>query len=177
MQSFEMHLNGRQPTPEFEQLQQEVAQVSERTSSGESSIEHRRSPNDLQINRIAVNPIVAISAAPWTSITNDDDLVSNLISLWLTWDHIWYCWVDSDMLIPALQSGDRQSTVCSPFLVNCILAWACPYSDYQEARTEHGKVSSFKVAEYHPRHVSYALSYLTDQIADTVLMRIFRRLL
>lgn len=138
MQEIKMRLMDRQPSPEFEQLQLDL--------SDKSSVLNDHPRDLLQISRIADNPIVAISASPWTTVTDDDDLVSNLISLWLTWDHIWYCWVDSDLLLDALLSGDRDSAVCSPFLVNSILAWACPYSDYREARTERGTTSKLMAA-------------------------------
>lgn len=137
-QDIKKCLMNRQPAPELEQLKLNFPR--------HSSTSHDQPRDIWQISRVAENPIVAIPAAQWTSVTDDDDLVSNLISLWLTWDHIWYCWVDSELLVHALLSGDRDSRVCNSFLVNCILAWACPYSDYQEARTDRGTASTLMAA-------------------------------
>lgn len=40
-----------------------------------------------------------------------------------------------------LKAGNAHSLFCSPFLVSCILAAACPYSDYDEAKTTRGTAS------------------------------------
>ncbi|OOQ84351.1 C6 transcription factor [Penicillium brasilianum] len=74
-----------------------------------------------------------VPAHPWTSITEDDDFVSHLISLWFTWAHPFLNWIDIDLFIRDMQSGNVDSEFCSPFLVNIILADACAYSDYPEA--------------------------------------------
>lgn len=66
-----------------------------------------------------------VPAHPWTSITEDDDFVSHLISLWFTWAHPFLNWIDRDLFIREMQSGNIDSEFCSPFLVNIILADAC----------------------------------------------------
>jgi hypothetical protein len=72
-----------------------------------------------------VNPPLQIPARPWTTVTNDDDLVSHLMSLWFTWAHPWWHWVDEKQFIRAMQSGDSSSLICTSYLVNMILADAC----------------------------------------------------
>lgn len=72
-----------------------------------------------------VNPLVTAPAKPWTSVTDDDDYVSHLLSLWFTWAHQWWCWVEKDLFLAAMRAGDLDSPVCSPYLVNMILADAC----------------------------------------------------
>lgn len=68
-------------------------------------------------------PILNITAAPWVTITDNNELVSHLMSLYLTWDHpVWHLF-DFDIFIDAMKNGD--STYCSPVLVNAILAEAC----------------------------------------------------
>lgn len=70
-------------------------------------------------------PVYRISAAPWTSVTESDDFVSHLISLWLTWSHPFYNWIDRELFLRDAVAGKANSQFCSPFLVNCILAEAC----------------------------------------------------
>lgn len=35
-----------------------------------------------------------VRAAPWTTVTQDDDLVSHLVSLYFTWDYPFYSFLD-----------------------------------------------------------------------------------
>ncbi|KAK6334462.1 hypothetical protein TWF730_003676 [Orbilia blumenaviensis] len=72
-------------------------------------------------------PILDITAHPWTTVTDDDELVSHLMSLYMTWDHpVWHLF-DFDIFIDAMKTGD--TTYCSPLLVNATLAEACHYSN------------------------------------------------
>jgi hypothetical protein len=72
-----------------------------------------------------VNPPLQIPAKPWTTVTDDDDLVSHLMSLWFAWAHPWWNWVDEKQFIRAMQSRDSSSLICTSYLVNMILADAC----------------------------------------------------
>ena len=72
-----------------------------------------------------VNPPIQVPARPWTSVTEDDDYVSHLISLWFTWAHPWWHWVDEKSFLEAMRSRNLQSPLCTPYLVNMILADAC----------------------------------------------------
>lgn len=69
--------------------------------------------------------IFKVSSTPWTRVTSDDHFVSHLISLWFTWAHPYLNWIDRDLFIRDMQSGDTNAKFCSPFLVNVILADAC----------------------------------------------------
>ncbi|KAK6498184.1 hypothetical protein TWF506_004423 [Arthrobotrys conoides] len=72
-------------------------------------------------------PILDLTASPWTTVTDDDELVSHLMSLYMTWDHpVWHLF-DWDIFIDAMKTGD--TTYCSPLLVNATLAEACHYSN------------------------------------------------
>jgi hypothetical protein len=66
-----------------------------------------------------------VPAKPWTTVTSDSDFVSHLISLWFTWSHPYLNWIDRDLFIRDMVSGNPDATFCSPFLVNVILADAC----------------------------------------------------
>ncbi|OJJ97427.1 hypothetical protein ASPACDRAFT_80335 [Aspergillus aculeatus ATCC 16872] len=87
----------------------------------------------MDINRLVDIPVYRVPAAPWTSVTTSDDLVSHLVSLWFTWSHPFYNWVDRDLFLRDARSGKLDSPFCSPFLFNCILAEACFHSEYPEA--------------------------------------------
>lgn len=79
----------------------------------------------MNIDRLTDIPLFELRAKPWTEATTDDEFVSHLVSLWLTWDHVVRNWIDKDLFIAAMKSGDVNSPFCSPFLVNIILSQAC----------------------------------------------------
>lgn len=66
-----------------------------------------------------------VPAKPWTSVTDDDALVSHLVSLYFTWDYPFFAFVDREILISHMQMGNLQSDFCNPLLVNALLANAC----------------------------------------------------
>jgi hypothetical protein len=70
-------------------------------------------------------PRFPVPARPWTSIMDDDDLVSRLISSWFTWVHPICNFIDRDLFIRDMQSGSLSASYCSPLLVNIILSDAC----------------------------------------------------
>ena len=72
-----------------------------------------------------MNPPIQVPAKPWTTVTNNDDFVSHLLSLWFTWAHQWWHWVDKVLFIEAMSSQDLNNPLCAPYLVNMILADAC----------------------------------------------------
>lgn len=69
-------------------------------------------------------PLFQVPAKPWSNVTDDDNLVSHLISLYFTWDHP--CWqlLDQKVFLLHMKMGDLGSQYCTPFLVNSILALA-----------------------------------------------------
>lgn len=95
----------------------------------------------LSVNRLIDNPIHQVSAAHWTTVTQDDHLVSHLVSLWATWSHLVPDGIVLEPFLRDLKAGRLDSPFCSPFLVSCILASACPYSDYDDAKTTRGTAS------------------------------------
>ena len=91
-----------------------------------SESEYRSQRRILDVRRLTDIPTWKVPAKPWTKITDDDDFVSHLISLWFTWYHPYFNWIDRDMFIRDMQYGNAQTAkYCSPFLVNIILAGAC----------------------------------------------------
>lgn len=91
-------------------------------SSGDNWTVKRRI---LDVNWLADIPVVRVPAKPWTSVTNDDDFVSHLVSLYFTWQQCFYNVVKKDLFIQDMQSGNPDAQFCSPLLVNAILAEAC----------------------------------------------------
>jgi hypothetical protein len=66
-----------------------------------------------------------VPAKPWTAVTDDDDLVSHLVSLYFTWDYPFYGFLDKDIFIKYMAKGKSDSKFCNGFLVNALLANAC----------------------------------------------------
>ncbi|CAL5869594.1 uncharacterized protein PFLUO_LOCUS3824 [Penicillium psychrofluorescens] len=74
-------------------------------------------------------PRFRVPAQPWTKVTNDSQLVSHLISLYLTWDHPCSQLIDQDVFLKHIKAKDLTSEFCTPLLVNSLLAMASVYSD------------------------------------------------
>lgn len=79
----------------------------------------------LSINALCDTPTIRVCAAPWTSVTDDNDLVSHLVSVYFTWYHPAYPCVIQDLFVEAMNSQQLGTTFCCPLLVNSILAIAC----------------------------------------------------
>lgn len=101
-------------TPEMQEVQDHL----------EARASRRSGRRMLDVTWLSNIPVVEVPAHPWTTATDDDGLVSFLISLWLTWNHPFSNWIDRDLFIRDMRSKDTSSTFCSPFLVNSILAKA-----------------------------------------------------
>lgn len=101
-------------TPELQEIRDHL----------EARTTRRSSRRLLDVTWLSNIPVVVVPAHPWTTVTDDDALVSFLISIWLTWSHPFCNWVDRDMFIRDMRSKNPESTFCSPFLVNSILAKA-----------------------------------------------------
>ncbi|KAJ5907529.1 Transcription factor [Penicillium taxi] len=74
-------------------------------------------------------PMISVPSKPWTEVTDDNELVSHLISLYFTWDHPCAQFVDRETFLEHMEKGDLNSEFCSPLLVNGLLAVASTYSD------------------------------------------------
>ena len=91
-------------------------------------------------------PLFRLPAQPWTTVTTDDQLVSYLISLFLTWDHMYMSLLDRDRFVEAMARGKLDTPYCSPMLVNAILAYSCvdipPILDVQLQCLAHFKLTN-----------------------------------
>ncbi|KAB8264774.1 hypothetical protein BDV32DRAFT_75403 [Aspergillus pseudonomiae] len=99
-------------------------------------------PTVMDLNYLCDITPFRVPAKPWTTVTNDDNLVSHLVSLYFTWDYPFYAFVDQKAFIRHMTLGNVDSDLCSPFLVNALLANACYYSQYSEAYVVPGDVAS-----------------------------------
>jgi hypothetical protein len=82
-------------------------------------------PKVMDIHYLCDEVPFRVPAKPWTTVTEDADLVSHLISLYFTWDFPFHVFLDRDVFLRDMAKGDLNSEFCSPFLVNALLANAC----------------------------------------------------
>ncbi|KAL4927586.1 putative C6 transcription factor [Aspergillus undulatus] len=101
-----------------------------------------RKDSRISVEKLCDNPLFRVPCKPWTKVTDDDHLVSGLISLYFTWDHSLMQVVDQEMFLRDMAAGDTNSDFCSPVLVNSILAVASTYSPYSEVYAVPGDVST-----------------------------------
>ncbi|GFF43885.1 nitrogen assimilation transcription factor nirA [Aspergillus udagawae] len=105
-----------------------------RIESGEPAFR----PQVMDIHYLCDGVPYKVPAKPWTTVTDDDALVSHLISLYFTWDYPFYAFVDMRAFVQHMQDRNTNSDLCSPFLVNAMLANAC----YSEAYAIPGDVKT-----------------------------------
>lgn len=98
-----------------------------------------RLPRSIQQS---LRPWISVTAHPWTTVTDDDDLVSHLVSLWFTWRHWCYPFIERDAFVTAMQSKDVESAVCTPALVNMILADACVSPQVEKKPCLHRSINA-----------------------------------
>ncbi|KAH1331480.1 hypothetical protein KXV58_007958 [Aspergillus fumigatus] len=87
----------------------------------------------MDIHYLCDEALWKVPAKPWTSVTEDEDLVSHLVSLYFTWDYPFHAFLDRDVFLAHMARGREDSDFCSPFLVNALLANACHFSEFSEA--------------------------------------------
>lgn len=79
----------------------------------------------MDVHFLCDTPPMRVPAKPWTTVTDDDEIVSHLVSLYFTWDYPFYAFLDSEVFVKHMAIGDIHSEFCTPFLVNALLANAC----------------------------------------------------
>ncbi|PKX97669.1 fungal specific transcription factor domain-containing protein [Aspergillus novofumigatus IBT 16806] len=77
-----------------------------------------------------------VPAKPWTVIQCNNAFVSELVSLWFTWNHSMFPCIDRSLFLRDMRAGNVVCQYCSPFLVNAILADACALLD--DSHSENG---------------------------------------
>lgn len=79
----------------------------------------------MDVGFLSYSPPISVPANPWTTVTNDDDIVSHLVSLYFVWDNTFHSFVDRHVFVKHMVAANLDSEFCSPFLVNALLANAC----------------------------------------------------
>ncbi|KAJ6151771.1 C6 transcription factor [Penicillium chermesinum] len=96
----------------------------------------------MDIHYLCDEALFKVPAHPWTAVTDDADLVSHLISLYFTWDYPFLRFLDRDVFLRHMQSGELSSEFCTPYLVNAMLSNACFFSEFSESYVVPGELSS-----------------------------------
>ncbi|EXA30767.1 hypothetical protein FOVG_17870 [Fusarium oxysporum f. sp. pisi HDV247] len=96
--------------------------------------QHRYAENSVFVDL----PGYTLPISKWTTVSNDDTLLSHLLLLFWTWDTIGNRVIDRIMfeedlktLNPNTPSQPNELRFCSPFLINALLAVSCVYTTNQ----------------------------------------------
>lgn len=79
----------------------------------------------MSVTQMCDEPLFRVSSRPWTAVVDDDEFISHLISLYFTWVYPYYRFVDQEVFLVDMSSGDLSCSYCTPLLVNAILSFAC----------------------------------------------------
>lgn len=160
VQKLRAFLNGMLANAELSELNDQIIgrlSSARRRTDIESNVPRAR-PRVMDIQYLCGIAPYSVPANPWTTVTDSDDLVSHLVSLYLTWGYPFYAFFCRETFVKHMRSGQLNSDFCSPFLVNALLANACVsddpntsawintpnpiqfYSDYSEAYSLPGDV-------------------------------------
>ncbi|OQV10558.1 Fungal Zn2-Cys6 binuclear cluster domain-containing protein [Cladophialophora immunda] len=101
----------------------------EAASLAEQTPPNRPRRKTMSVEQMTDEPLFQLTARPWTTVTDDDYLVSHLVSLYFTWWNTFMHPLHEPFLVDAMAAGDTTSPLCSSFLVNALLALSCSYSD------------------------------------------------
>lgn len=117
--SEEMQRNGEESSPEI----QELEAVKRELSKWPQDLSSRRRRKIESLETLCEVPLHQVKAKPWTVVTEDDDLVSHLISLYFSWEHPFCNYIDKELFLDDMKA--ERTTFCSSLLVNAICAHAC----------------------------------------------------
>lgn len=107
---------------------EKLSQINHKLIDNEEELENdvpRSRPRIMDIQYLCGSAPFKVPAKPWTTVTDSDDLVSHLVSLYMTWGYPFYAFFCRDTFLKHMRSGNLNSDFCSPFLVNALLANAC----------------------------------------------------
>ncbi|KAF3206936.1 hypothetical protein TWF106_000543 [Orbilia oligospora] len=133
-------------------------------------------PEQISLGIIDDRPLsdLNLTAEPWTTITDDDELVSHLISSYIAWDAVAWNWFDVDIFLEGMVQKDFK--YCTPLLVNCILALACHLSPRIPVRSDPHNPNSlghrFIEEAIHLWHVECSQPKLTTIISGMLLCEV-----
>jgi hypothetical protein len=82
-------------------------------------------PRRLNNDRNLDAPKFSVPAQPWTRLTTDDNFMSQLVSIFVNTSNVYWRYLEEDLFLESMQSGELTAKYCSPFLVNAVCAMAC----------------------------------------------------
>ncbi|KAL4867975.1 hypothetical protein BDV12DRAFT_186259 [Aspergillus spectabilis] len=116
--------------------------ISDMTSEYPRSMASGDKNTRITVDKLCDNPLFRVPCKAWTKVTEDNHLVSHLVSVYFTWHHPLMQIVDQQMFLRDMCAESTSSEFCSPVLVNSILAVASIYSDYPEIYAVRGDRAS-----------------------------------
>jgi hypothetical protein len=123
LQQIRGHLDRILPSAQNEETPSRIKKIKHEMDTEDDVPQHR--PQIMDIHYLCGIAPYKVPAKPWTKVTDDDDLVSHLISLYMTWDYPFFAFFDRETFLQHMAKGNLNSDFCSPFLVNALLANAC----------------------------------------------------
>ncbi|KAJ9216289.1 transcriptional regulator family: Fungal Specific TF [Paecilomyces variotii] len=75
------------------------------------------------------------SVTQWTRVTNDEQLIGHLMTMYFTWHYAYFTTLSKELFYRDYVRG-RPSQYCSSLLVNAILALGCHFSSWEGARED-----------------------------------------
>ncbi|KAJ5571668.1 pathway-specific regulatory protein [Penicillium sp. DV-2018c] len=81
----------------------------------DDAAQHR--PQIMDIHYLCGNAPYKVPAKPWTKVTDDDDLVSHLVSLYMTWDYPFFAFFDREVFLEHMARGNLNSDFCKTYAV------------------------------------------------------------
>ncbi|KAI7154209.1 hypothetical protein KC324_g14496 [Hortaea werneckii] len=87
-------------------------------------------------------PLIILPAAPWTRISDDDLLVSRLVTIFLNYQNTYWRYLEADLFLQAMKQAQPPSNFCSAFLVNAVLAMASLSAEHRAVFFEAGDYTS-----------------------------------
>ncbi|KAI7466199.1 hypothetical protein KC351_g14629 [Hortaea werneckii] len=120
-----------------------IQQISSRSPSTAHEDGLRQSTNQTMWRDESLDvPLVMLSASPWTRMTDDDLLVSRLVTIFLNYQNAYWRYLEADLFLQAMKLAHPPSDFCSSFLVNAVLAMASLSAEYRAVFVEAGDYTS-----------------------------------
>ncbi|KAI7091361.1 hypothetical protein KC356_g702 [Hortaea werneckii] len=107
-----------------------VHRISSPSTVDGSSLQHSTRKPTVS-NESLDTPLVMLSAASWTLVTEDDLLVSGLVNIFLNYQNAYWRYVEADLFFQAMKLAQPSSELCSALLVNAVLAMASLNAEYR----------------------------------------------
>jgi hypothetical protein len=71
-----------------------------------------------------VDPVLdSVRPSHWTTVSTDDRFMRGLLSSYFLREHMWFTYINKDLFLASMAA--RSTSLCSPLLVNAVLAFAC----------------------------------------------------